>query len=87
MKKMNLAALLMAGALSFSLLAGCSNNDSDPTTTPAGDTTESQAVESEPAESQDVADDTTGADDTNTGDDANTDDQADAGDDANADAE
>lgn len=35
MKKKNLAAMLMAGAMCLSLLAGCSAGTPDPTATPA----------------------------------------------------
>lgn len=46
MKKKNLAALLMAGAMCFSLLAGCSNKESN-ASNPGNDSKESQSVGSE----------------------------------------
>ena len=49
MKKKNLAALLMAGAMSLSLLAGCSSNGDQTSNPPASDagTQESQATETD----------------------------------------
>ncbi|MDE7171061.1 MAG: ABC transporter substrate-binding protein [Oscillospiraceae bacterium] len=46
MKKKNLAALLMAGAMCFSLLAGCSSKDSN-ASTPGTDSKESQSAGNE----------------------------------------
>lgn len=46
MKKKNLAALLMAGAMCFSLLAGCSNKESN-ASNPGNDSKESQSVGNE----------------------------------------
>ena len=52
MKKKNLAAMLMAGAMCFSLLAGCSSDAGTGSAAPASDKPSQGAQESAPAESK-----------------------------------